>query len=201
MQRRMFLKVGAASAAAVAAGPTVGLLSGCSTDWVTVVENDLPTVVNIISSVVSVVATATGNGALNSAVAAVISEAVKVLVAGLATFKDAVDAYNSNKSQSNLAGVIAALQAAQADAQKVIEALPAGNEASTIETIIVAALGTAITVLSSIQAIIPGGLPNLTAGYNTMVVKEKVVLPNAAAFKAGFNAVLVVKGYPGHQVK
>lgn len=199
--RRAFLKVASVGAAVGVVAPAAVFVAGCSTAWVQTVLNDLPTVVNIVGSIVAVISTATGNGALNGVVGAAITVAVNALTASLKAFQDAVNAYNSNKS-TGLNGVIAALQAAQTDAQKVIATLPAGTVSTTVQTIIVAAIGTVITVLSSIQAIIPGAAPAaVTAKATAAAVSSKISVPNAAALKAGYNSVLWLHGYSQLQVQ
>lgn len=202
LTRRQFGKVSltALGTAAIAGTGTLAL-DGCSTAWITTVENDLPVVVNIVSGLVGIIATATGNGLLSAAVGAVVSEAVNAAVASLSALEDAVKAYSANQSAGTLQAVIAALTAAQGDIGKVVAALPAGSVSAVVETVIIAGLGTAITILSSIQALIPGAAPAaLTAKATASVIASKPVLPNAAALKAGYNCVLWIHGYGGQQL-
>jgi len=199
--RRTFLKL-SASGAAVAVLPATALLEGCSTEWVDVVLKDLPTVVNIAGTILSIVATATGTGALSPVIGQIISASATALQASLQAFKDAVDAYNASKTQGNLNAVIAALQVAQNDARKVIEALPAGTVSTTVQLAIVGALGLVVTLLSSIQTLIPGGAPlSITTKAGIDVVRTKPVMPNADALKFGMNAVLNLHGFASAQIK
>lgn len=195
LNRRGFLKL-SATGAAVAFIPATLAIEGCSTNWVQVVLNDLPTVIQIVNSIVSVVATASGNGALAATVAAELTVASQTAQASLQAFQDAVNAYNASKTQGNLSAVIAALNAVQADLQKVIAALPAGTVSTNVETVIVAAIGVAITTLSSIQLLIPGAAPaQVRAKAATAVATEKITMPSASALKAAVRAVYELHGY------
>jgi hypothetical protein len=194
LDRRMFLVMSGGAAVAVA---TVGT-TGCSTSWIDTVIADIPVVVNIANSVVSVIAEATGNGSLPASVAAILTTAMNVAIASLNAFQDAANAYKANDSKGNLAALISALTKAQGDVQGVIAALPAGTVSPTVLAVIVAALGTAILTLSSIQALIPGAAPSeVTAKAMAAVVTGKVSAPNAATIKFSYNAVLAFHGY-GH---
>ena len=114
----------------------------------------------------------------------------------------AANAYNANKSQGNLNALIAALTKVQSDVQGVIATLPAGSVSPSIVAVIVAALGTAILTLSSIQALIPGAAPAVvTARAVAAVATGKVEPPNAATLKSSFNAVLGLHGYQKFQLQ
>ena len=198
INRRMFLAMSGGAAIAVATVP----MTGCSNAWIEVVINDIPIVINIVNSVVAVVAQATGDGALPANVAAALTTAMNVAVASLNAFQDAANAYNANKSQGNLTALIAALTKVQSDVQGVVATLPAGSVNPSVIAVIVAALGTAILTLSSIQALIPGAAPAVvTAKAVQAVVSGKVVPPNAETLKSSFNAVLGLHGFASFQLK
>jgi hypothetical protein len=202
MNRRMFLQLSGTGAAVAVAAPTVLLTTGCSTAWITTVIDDIPVVINIVNSVVSVIAEATSNGGLPASVAAALTTAMNVAIASLNAFQDAANAYNANKSQGNLNALIAALTKVQSDVQGVIATLPAGSVSPSIVAVIVAALGTAILTLSSIQALIPGAAPAVvTARAVAAVATGKVEPPNAATLKSSFNAVLGLHGYQKFQLQ
>lgn len=198
MQRRTFMKAGGVGLAVAASTPAMLLLEGCPTvdQWVQAAENDIPVIVEIITSITGVVGEATGNGTMTTAVAAIVSQSVATLRAGLDAFKNAVDSYKAAKTQGNLQAVIAALTSVQKDVTSVLGTLPISIPG--IGSIIVAAVGTAITVLSSLQAIIPGAAPApAQLGVAAQAVKQKVNVPNAGTLRVGFNTVLLAHGY-GH---
>jgi hypothetical protein len=195
--RRAFFFRSATAAAGLASFSALATLEGCtSTSWIATVEADLPEVVSIVSSITGVLGVATGNGALPADIAAIIAQAVAAATASLNALNDAVLAYKGSASAGNLAAIISTLEVAQKDIQGVIAALPAGTVSTTVNTIIVAAIGTAVVVLSSIQAIIPGAAPaTVTFRATSAATATKPTLPNAAALRGGYNAVLMLHGY------
>ena len=204
MNRRNFLQTGAVGTAAVLTLPAASIFEiGCSTSWIKTVQNDLPIIVGIANSILEVVTTATGSGALAAAAGALITAAVNALSASLTALSDAVTAYEASTG-TGLARVIAALTAAQSDIKAVIQSLPAGTISPVVMTIIVAGVGTIITILSSIQALIPGAsAAKVTARATTAAANPQVVMPNSASLKAGYNSVLMTidSGYESAMLK
>jgi len=196
LTRRNFLATSAVGTGLALTAPALTLLTaGCSTSWITTVENDLPIIVGIANSILQVITTATGSGAIAATVGALISDAVTALSASLTALQNAIAAYQANTG-SGLTKVIAALTSAQSDITKVIQSLPAGTVSPVVLTVIVAGIGTVITILSSIQALVPGASP---VGVNARAVRAATTtaatMPNAASLKAGFNSVLMLNGY------
>src|SRR5579875_93917 len=202
MNRRDFGKLALTGGAAIAAAPSAILLDGCSTSWITTLENDLPELVNIAGSIVSIVAMASGNGALPADLAPAITAAAQALQVSLGALQDAVSAYNGGKGSGTLAAVTAALTAVQADAQKVIASLPSGTVSTSTETAIVAGIGTLVTILSSVQLLIPGGAaPNQVAKAQATAMMEKPSLPDAATIRTGYNSVLILNGFESAAIR
>lgn len=201
-RRKFLLSSGSALAVAAVAAPSTILIEGCNTNWVNTVINDIPTVVNIVDTIIAVVAQSTGNGVLDAAAVAIVTDAANSLHGALLAFQDAVNAYEKNKSQGNLAAVISALQAAQNDTSNFLKTLPTGLLSSSVATIIVAALGTTITVLSAIESLIPGAAPvSITAKSTVAAVSTKPSMPNSATLAFGFNSVLMLHGFASAQIK
>lgn len=202
MNRRQFGTIAIAGGAVLAAGPGTIALDGCSTSWIATLEKDLPTLVNIAGSIISIVAIAQGNGALPAALAPEISAAATVLQASLQALQSAVAAYNGGKGAGTLAAVTAAIAAVQTAAQKVIAALPAGSVSTPTETAIIAGIGLLITLLSSVQLLMPGGAPApAVAKARTRAVVERPSMPDAATIRTGFNAVLQLHGFESAMIK
>ena len=196
MNRRTFVKCSATGGLILAAAPAA-VISGCNESWIAVVLNDIPVVVNVVNSILSVVSIATGNGLIGSAVAAIITEAVTALAAALTALKDAIDAYNANPA-GGLSAVIDALKKAQQDANAVMASLPAGTLSATWQLVVIAGLGTVVMILSAIQTLVPGAAPvGIRAKITAQAAAGKLVLPNAAAIQTGFNAVLLLHGFEG----
>ncbi len=201
INRRQFGTLAVAGAAAMTTGGSVLMIDGCSTSWITTLENDLPQLINIASSIISIVSLASGNGTLPAALAPEITAAAQALQASLTLLQDAVNAYNGGKGNGTLAAVSAAVAAVQADAQKVIAALPAGTVSTNLEVAIVSGIGLLVTIISSIQLLMPATpapTPALAATVDrakATAAMGKATLPDAATIKAGYNAVLVHCGF------
>jgi hypothetical protein len=168
-------------------------LDGCSTAWITDVENDMPEVLNIVASIISVVAVATGNGLIGQAASAAITLAAGTLKASLQTLSDAITAYKTSASVTTLGKLTAALTAAQGDIPKVLATLPTVI-GLPVAAVITAGLGSLIIILDSLQTIVPGAAP-ASVRANMVAASAKAKLPNAATIRSGFYAVLMIHGY------
>ncbi len=202
ISRRTFGKQAALLAVATAA-ITLPELEGCSlSSWLTTVEGDLPEILNIITSILAVVTAATGSGTIATDVTAKVDAAVKTFQALLTTLQSSVAAYSANKSAGNLAALIAALQAAQAGVPNVISTISLITS-PTVATVIVAGFGTAITILSAIEALVPGAAPaamKAAAAQLQSTASNKIQLPNKETLRTSFNAVLILHGYAQFQI-
>lgn len=204
LTRRSFGKtVVLAGAASGLASFTLLPTTGCSTSWIAVAEKDLPVIVDIATTIASIVAEAQGAGAITPLVAAAISEAAKVFSAGLTTLQDAVTAYQASKSAGDLAAVIAALNAVQQDAPNVIAAVT--QAPASIVSIVTSAIGTAVTLLAAIQSLLPSsttaaGNKATVAASQRVPVKTAIKLPDTKTLIGGFNSVLSVYGYGDKQI-
>ena len=203
--RRQFGK-GTAALAAATALIAMPELEGCSTSWITTLENDIPELVNIAGSIISIVALATGNGTLVANDAALITAATQVLQTTLQALQTAVAAYNGGKGQGTVQAISAALAAVATDAQKVIAAITASGVAvpTNVQTSIVAGIGLLVTIVSSIQLLLPNApVPatvGLTAKASATTAIAKTAPPNKAQIRSGYNAVLVLQGFGAEQI-
>lgn len=196
MNRRSFMIVASTSGVGLLATGSTALVTGCSTNWITVVTNDIPELINIANSVISIVGLATGNGSLAAGLGTEVTLAANALKVTLSSLQDAANAYNANKSQGNLSALIAAIQAVQNDLSKVVAALPPGSISSTVETSLVALIGLAVTIISSIQALVPGAAPvAVTARAAQAAVTGKVAPPSAETMRFAVNATLRMHGF------
>lgn len=202
ISRRRFGFLTAAGTAALATIPSLGIL-GCSTAWIAVAEKDAPIVVSIAETVVSVVATLTGSAVLTPAAVALIQEAAAAFQAGMQALSDAIAAYKASPDQTTLGKVVAAINAVEQDAPKIISAItqaPGG-----LISVITSAIGIAISLISAIESLLP---TTTTITGNAVAVPPTkrmavtgVKLPDAQTMKSNFNAVLSVYGYGQFMVK
>lgn len=214
MNRRQFGTRAAAALGSAALLTTLPAMEGCDTSWIATAEADLPTIISIGTTVISVIADATGNGAFSPAAVALLQESAKELNADLQTLNDAIAAYKSAAGPDTLAKVIAALRAVQADAPDVVNALPMIGSAS-LTSVVTGAIGTLITLLAAIETLLPqtttgATVPTpstgvakarVTAAIAVRVpVKTKIKLPESMVLKSSLNATLSVYGFGQHQI-
>lgn len=206
MTRRQFGK-GSALLAVATAAIVIPELEGCSTSWITTLENDIPELVNIASSIISIVALATGNGTLAAASAALITAETQILQGGLQTLQDAVTAYNGGKGQGTVQAISDALKAVATDAQTMIAKIMAAGIGipTTVQTAIVAGIGLLITIISSIQLLLPGAPVPVAVGQTATAKAKanvaKTAPPNATQIRTGYNSVLVMQGFAADQIQ
>lgn len=196
VNRRKFMGLAVAGTAALAVVPTLGI-EGCSTSWIAVAEKDLPVVVNIAEVVAGIVTSLTGTAALSPVILAAIQEASNVFSAAMQALQDAIAAYQAAPSSTTLGKVVSAIDAVEADAPKVIQSI--AQAPGNIVSIVTSAIGTAITLLSAIESLIPSAAPATVAAKRVQIT-TKAKLPDSQTVKSNFNAVLVRYGYANKQV-
>lgn len=149
--RRKFLLT-SAGAAALLAGSTTSLLimSGCNVDWINTAINDLPTIVNVVGTVLAIVASVT---TLNPAIGLAITTAATAAKVALAVVQQAVNDYKANPSATLLEKIKTTLLDVQANLGQILDAAHVVNLA--LRTVIIGATGLAITVLTQILSLLP----------------------------------------------
>lgn len=187
MTRRALIQRGAVGGAVVLGmGAVGGLTAGCNAqDWLNTALKDLPIVVQIAESIISIVGAASGSanpGELATAQSAA-AEAKKDLESALQFVKD----YQSKNDPGTLGKVDDALIAAQGNLNNILSAFHIKNEA--LAATLAAALGSAITVVVAIQSLIPAP-PAATAA------RKKLGNPKdqSASIKKAFNQVVDATG-------
>lgn len=203
LTRRKFGLASLYAAAAVSALPSTALIAGCNTSWITTAEKDLPIIVQVGETVIAIVGTLTANPVLSVASIALINEAAKAFGASLTLLQDAITAYQAAPGDAALKRVIAALDAAQNDAPAVISSI--SQVPARIVSVITGAIGTAITLLSAIESLLP---PSVSPAGNKaavkasarVAVKTKIELPNAQILKGQFNSLLSIYGFGELQI-
>jgi hypothetical protein len=144
MNRRQF--IGASAASAAAAG-TIGI-EGCNaSQWIGVVLADLPTILQIITSIMSMAGQA--SPANISEVQAYGTEASN----DLKLVQTLVAQYKTAASTSLLSQIDAALNTAEANLTAILNAFHVSNP--TLQAAVSAGLGSAITIVLSIEALLP----------------------------------------------
>jgi hypothetical protein len=165
------------------------MLEGCSTSWVTTALNDLPVIVNIATTIATIVADALGGGIISPAVAAIIKTAAGAVQAGLALAQQLISDYNANPSASIIAKIKQALVDVQAQLTNILQAAHIDNAA--LQATIAGAIGLAITVVTAIMSL----LPAVTTG-GAMTAPRAAIKPlTPSQIKAQFDSILTENGY------
>lgn len=198
MNRRSFLKRSSTTLLALAA---VSLLpaftAGCSTSWITTAEKDLPVISAILTSTLGIVADATGNAALDAVGQAALNVAINAASAGLVTLSSLVTDYNASPSASVLVKITAALTDVQQNLNGILSAAQIKDTA--LQTAIAGGIGVAISVVSSIELLIPSSAVSAkSAAIGVKPVKIEVSTP--AEIKARYNAIVLASGYTKHTI-
>lgn len=192
MNRRNF--IAAAGAGAVGAS-TVGMSACNPSQWLTIALNDLPTILQIVTSIISIVGAASGTVsagavALANAAASKAKDAIKEAQAFLAQ-------YEANKTSTLLGNVDDALATAQAQLGSILSILNINNP--TLQATLSAAIGSALTIIVAVQALVPAPVPAPTpaptpAASRRAKLSKVTANDQSVAIKVGYNEALAAAG-------
>jgi hypothetical protein len=194
LSRRQFVATSSVGLAAGAVG-----MEGCSpSQWLTIALNDLPTILQIVTSIISIVGAASGS-----------TSAAALALAQTATnkAKDAINEalaflqqYQANKTNTLLGNVDDALATAQAQLGSILGVLGINNP--VLLATLSAAIGSALTIIVAVQTLIPAPVPAPTP-TPTPAQQRRVKLTAARkaassdqsiAIKVGYNEALAAAG-------
>lgn len=192
MNRRNFL----ATAGAGAVGASAVGLEGCSaSQWLTIALNDLPTILQIVTSIISIVGAASGSAtasavALANTAASKASDAIKEAQAFLAQ-------YQANKTNTLLGNVDDALATAQAQLGSILSILNINSP--TLQATLSAAIGSALTIIVAVQSLVPAPVPAPTptptpAASRRAKLSKVTASDQSVAIKVGYNEALAAAG-------
>ena len=187
-----------AAAATILAGSTL-TMEGCNTDWIATAINDLPTIVDVVTTVATIVADALSGGAITPAVAAVIATAAKAAEVALNLVKQLVSDYEANPSASTLEKIKTALLDVQSQIGQILDASHIFNIA--LRAIISTGLGVAITVLTQIMSLIPASTTAAKAVQMAQVKKTAIKPWNKNEIVTNFNNFATDNGYGKYVIK
>src|SRR6185312_509490 len=147
MDRRQLLKMSAAASAVLAVPSVTILTTGCDTSWTQKAIDDIPTISNIVGSILSIVAL--GNPALSPEVASAINAALTAASAALVTLQTLINDYKASKDASVLVKIDAALADVQTNLSAVLEVAHVKDPA--LQATISTGISLAMTVISAIE--------------------------------------------------
>jgi hypothetical protein len=164
--------------------------SGCNTSWLNTAIADLPIVINILTSVLKIVAIAQGKG-VDSAMVKEVQDIGNQATQDLTTAQKLINDYKA-ASAADKPGVLkkidAALSAAQTELQGILTAFHVKDNAT--QTAISVGIGLAVTTVEAIISLLPPapstGMP--TARAATRAPAHKPDKPED--LKAKYNAIV-----------
>lgn len=189
--RRQFLALLLCCSITVAAVP----MTSCSASWITTALNDLPVLVQIATSILSIVSAAQGNGSLPASEAAQITTIANQVKSDLQLVQSLVTQYESTKSNTLLSQIDAALTSIQSNLQGILQAAHISNVA--LATTITTSIGLAITVVVAIQSLVPVTPSPAPAAR---VARVPMKPPKAKDIKTDYNAILAANGFSAYAI-
>jgi hypothetical protein len=198
LSRRGFIGHLGTGAAVLALAGTSIELEGCSTSWISVALKDLPVIVNIATTVATIVADALSGGVLSPAIAAIIQTAATAVNATLTVVSQLVAQYQANPNASIITKIQDALATVQSNLQTILNAAHIDNPA--LQATIAGIIGLALSVVSALLSILPAPTPVSAKAAKTIVVGAPKI-PSASALKSQANAILAANGYAQYELK
>ena len=194
LTRRALIQRGAVVTLTAAAGAGALTLEGCNAaSWIAVVLNDLPTIIQIVTSIISIVGAATGSA--DAAAIAIAQKAGAEAQAALQEAQQFVQAYQSTPSTTTLGKIDVALTTAQSQLGSILTVLHITNP--TLQATIAAAIGSALSVVVYIQSLLP--VPPAASAARSAI--RASATSNAPAIKAAFNESVAAAGGPQYEIR
>jgi hypothetical protein len=193
LTRRALLQKGALATAGAAALSTVTLEACNAQAWIQTALNDLPTILQIVTSIISIVGAATGSA--DAAAIAIAQKAAADATAALQAAQNFIQQYQANASAGLLNQIDNALTTAQSQLSSILTALHITNP--TLQATIAAAIGSALAIVVYIQSLVP---PPAVASAQRRAIHASAN-SNAGAIKAAYNEAVVAAGSPQFQVR
>lgn len=165
-----------------------------ASQWIQTVIADLPTVIEIVVSIMNIIGAATGKA--DAAAIAVAQKAAAEAKYDLDLALSLIRQYQANdKNTGRLGDINNYLTTAQSNLGSILTALHVTDP--TYQAIVAAALGSAISVVTYIQALVP---PPPTATPARAALKATVP-GSVAAIKAAFNVSVTAAGGAQYMVR
>lgn len=176
------------------------LVSACSTAWIQIALQDLPVLVQIVTSIAGIMSAAQGRGQVDPAVASQIQSIANQVQSDLNLVKSLVDSYNAASSTTKPTirnQIDAALTAVQGNLSAMLSAAHLNNPA--LQATISASVGLAISTILAIQSLLP---PTAAAGPARLKLSVNPSKPlSPKQLKATVNGIFISGGYPDFAIK
>lgn len=189
-RREMLSTTGKVALVAGVAGGAV-TMEGCNpSQWIETALNDLPTILQIVTSILSIASAAGGS---SPTILAEVTEYGSKAKTALETAQSVVNSYKTaaGSQKPGLLGQLdAALLAAQENLQGILSVFHVSD--TVVQTTVAAAVGSAITVILAIQALVP---PPPVASAKRARLAKSAQKDGNQVIKDAFNTI-VGKAYP-----
>lgn len=189
LTRRALIAKGAA--ASVVLG-TAGSLVACNVkEWIAIALKDLPVVLQIAQSIIAMIGASAGSVDLGISQQA--HQAADQAKRGLETALALIQSYEANPQPGLLGQIDSALLAAQANLGSVLTVFHISNP--VLQATVAAAIGSAITVVVAIQALVPPPPAASAARMKLSAPKDQ-----SAAIRTAFNEIVAASGGPQYAI-
>lgn len=180
-------------------------LTGCPPkDWLTTAIGDLPVVIQIVTSIMGIVATIQGTDPATDPMIKEVTAIGTQAQKDLATVQSLVNDYKAAKTPDTLAKIDAALSAVQKDLQGILTAFHVKNTAT--QTAVAVGIGLALTTVQAIYSLLPLTTPTPSTAMPTAAEAKPVPRtaphspPKPEDLKATYNA-LVSANFPNAKIQ
>lgn len=162
--------------------------SACSTAWINVAIQDLPILVQIVTSIFGIVGAAQGRGQVDPAVASQIQAVANQVKADLQLVQSLVDSYKAADTATK-PGILSKIDSALVAVQNNLNALLSASHVSNpaLQATITASIGLAITTVLAIQSLMP------SAAVKGIKAQSKPM--SAGQLRDSFNGIVASNGY------
>jgi hypothetical protein len=188
MNRREWLKSTGTGVALAGVGGSAVLMEGCNaTTWITMALNDLPVILQIITSILAVIGAA--KGSVSASAMAIAQKAANDASAALLEAQTFIKQYQANSSTTLLGQIDDALTTAQSQLGAILGVLHVTDTA--LQATLAAGIGSALTIIVAIQALVP---VTPVATVKRAELAKSTVDDQSIAIKAAYNECVTAAG-------
>jgi hypothetical protein len=199
MNRREMLRNSATGIALTGTLSVAALESACNAgSWISIALADLPTILQIVTSILSV-ATAAQGGTVPPNVLSKVTEYGNDAKIALQTAQSVITSYQTAQGSAKpglLGQIDSALTAAQQNLSGILGVFYVNDP--TLQATIAAAVGSAITVVLAIEALVPA--PPAPTPAKVRLLAAKKANNGSAVMREAYN-VIVGRAYPNYVIR
>ena len=168
------------------------VVSACNLNWINIAIADIPVVLQIVTSVLSIVAIAQGKGQADPNMVAEVQTIAAQAKADLTTAQNLINDYQK-ASAADKPGILGKIDAALSTAQKDLEGILTTFHVkdTATQTAVAAGIGVALTTVAAIYSLLPPPPPSTTMPTASHAPRSAPHKPRTPAeLKADYNALV-----------